>query len=291
MAFFQEIKRKFNLETVNLNPEHDFRVIKNDTIQNWINDPCESAYSDKKKLSKEYFNEIREKRYSSHPWILEDINSFDLNNKKALEIGFGIGTDHYSMARKGGTMYGIDMGITNNEYTKAQFLLYKHQTRLTMGDAEFLPFRDESFDFVYSFGAIHHSPDTHKIISETRRVLKPGGKCYITVYHKHSFFFWWTIFFNNYLLGQGWKKRTLRQQISLLEYPNNRENMVVKLYQKNQFKDLFKDYTLVKACIKHFIPADLNIIGTFFREPNKPRPFFTRLGKRFGWYVVVKATK
>jgi len=291
MTFFQEMKRKFNFDTVNISPDSNHAAIKNNTISNWIKDPCGSSTSDKKKLSKEYFDEIGENRYASHPWILEDINSFGLDNKMVLEIGFGLGTDHYSMACKGGIMHGIDMGPTNSEYTKTRFRLYKHKTRLTLGDAEILPFRDASFDFIYSFGVIHHSPDTQKIVSEARRVLKPGGKVYFTVYHKHSLFFWRTIFFYNYLLGQGWKKRTLRQQISLVERPNSNENLLVKLYNKNQFKNLFKDYAFVKAYVTHFVPGDLNRIGNFFNEPNKPRPFFTRLGKWFGWYVVVKATK
>jgi len=76
MSLWSELKTNFNLETVNLNPEHDLRVIKSDTCQNWINDPCESAnwinvpcesaYSDKKKLSKDFFYEIREKAGDLH---------------------------------------------------------------------------------------------------------------------------------------------------------------------------------------------------------------------------------
>jgi SAM-dependent methyltransferase len=50
-------------------------------------------------------------------------------------------------------------------------------------DAEHLDFPDGSFDFVWSWGVIHHSSDTRKILREIWRVLKPGGKCTVMVYH------------------------------------------------------------------------------------------------------------
>jgi SAM-dependent methyltransferase len=57
---------------------------------------------------------------------------------------------------------------------------------LAVGDAESLPFADGTFDVVYSWGVLHHSPDTPKAFREVLRVLKPGGEARIMIYQTWS---------------------------------------------------------------------------------------------------------
>jgi SAM-dependent methyltransferase len=59
-------------------------------------------------------------------------------------------------------------------------------SKLAVGDAENLDLPDESFDRVYSWGVLHHSPDPPRAISEVWRVLKDGGDARIMIYHKWS---------------------------------------------------------------------------------------------------------
>ena len=290
MSIWSELRRKFNFNTVDYSSESPSKL-KKETIQNWIKDPCGSNYSQEKKLSKPYFNQIEQSRYYSSPWMLDNINSFEIKDKKVLEIGFGMGTDHLAMARKGAIMHGIDMGVQNNKITKTRFKLFDYKTHLTLGDAEFLPFKNSCMDFIYSFGVIHHSPDTQKIISEAHRILKPGGQCYFAVYNKNSIFFLWSVFLIKYLIGRGWIKRTLRQQISLIEFPNINENMVVKLYKEKEFNSLFKEFSSVTTSIQHLIPEDVAYIRRIFNNSLKPRPLFSWLGKWFGWYIIVRTSK
>jgi len=54
-------------------------------------------------------------------------------------------------------------------------------------NAEQLSFPNESFDWVYSHGVLHHTPNTQRAMDEVHRVLKPGGRAIIMLYHKHSF--------------------------------------------------------------------------------------------------------
>jgi SAM-dependent methyltransferase len=138
---------------------------------------------------------------------------------------------------------------------------------------------------------IHHCQNTEKAISEIFRILKPKGKCYIAVYHKNSFFFWLYIYLSNFILKQGWKKRNLQEQISLLEYPNNNQNLVAKLHKKKEFEFLFKNFGNVKCKIKHLLPSDIPILGRFYKNQFKPTPFLSALGNFFGWYIIVEATK
>jgi radical SAM superfamily enzyme YgiQ (UPF0313 family)/ubiquinone/menaquinone biosynthesis C-methylase UbiE len=264
---------------------------KTNSKNHWSSQPCGSNYSKSDLLSKEYFDEIEEHRYKTHPWIKSTIESFNLSGKNVLEIGFGIGSDHLLMARQNANMHGIDLTPRNQEITQVRLDIYGKRSKLLTGDAERLPFPDEYFDFVYSFGVIHHSPDTKQIINEIFRVLKRGGGCYVTVYNKNSIFFWWSTFFVNYILKRGYKKRSLKQQISLIEFPNNSENLVLKLYRKNEFLDLFNKFNKAIVSVDHLLGIDILYLHRFMRNPENPNKYLEKIGKKFGWYIIVQAIK
>src|SRR5207245_4997879 len=54
-------------------------------------------------------------------------------------------------------------------------------------DAENLDFNDNSFDLVYSHGVLHHTPDTARAVREIHRVLRPGGRAVVMLYHRNSY--------------------------------------------------------------------------------------------------------
>lgn len=259
---------------------------KKQTRIHWGAAPCGSNYSDKMFMTKGFFEEIESHRYKSHPWILEAIRRFDINGKKVLEIGFGMGTDHLQMARWGGLMYGLDLTPVSYEVTKKRFEIYGLHSELTIGDAENLPYPDNHFEFVYSFGVIHHSPDTQKIINEIHRVLKPGGRCWITVYHKNSIFFWWTVYLYDWVLRRGYKKETLKARISRIEHPNDNPNLVIKLYKKKEFEGMFPLFKVIKSDIDHLIKEDIALFGKYI-----PKILLNILRKKFGWYMIVEGLK
>jgi ubiquinone/menaquinone biosynthesis C-methylase UbiE len=53
-------------------------------------------------------------------------------------------------------------------------------------DAEDLPFDDGSFDLVYSWGVLHHTPQMDRALAEAQRVLAPGGGLRIMLYNRRS---------------------------------------------------------------------------------------------------------
>lgn len=261
---------------------------KQESVKNWTAAPCGSNYVDGgiDRYTKEYFDEIEASRYTIQPWLKENLLALQLKDKNVLEIGFGMGTDHLMMARLGAVMHGIDITPGNREITNRRFEIYQYQTELTTGDAETLPYSSDSMDFVYSFGVLHHTPNMEKAINEVYRVLKPGGECYIAVYNKNSIFYKWSICINEWLMGRQYKKYTLKQRLSLIEYPNDNPNLVVKLHTKSDLKRIFKKFAPVKIEINH-LTRDCIIKGNRLFSDK----MIQRLSTRFGWYLIVKANK
>ena len=64
-------------------------------------------------------------------------------------------------------------------------------------DAEDMQFASNSFDYIWSWGVIHHSADTRRILAEMKRVLRSGGKATVMVYHRA----WWSYYLSAVLHG------------------------------------------------------------------------------------------
>ena len=105
---------------------------------------------------------------------------------KVLEVGVGLGADHQQFAEAGADLFGIDLTKQAIEHTQRRFAIFDLKSNLAVGDAESLEFPDMVFDQVYSWGVLHHSPNTPLAISEVWRVLKSGGVASIMIYHKWS---------------------------------------------------------------------------------------------------------
>ncbi|MEO6247169.1 MAG: class I SAM-dependent methyltransferase [Sphingomicrobium sp.] len=125
-------------------------------------------------------------RYRLEPYIPGFANWGAMRGKKVLEIGVGMGSDHEQFARAGADLSGIDLTPRAVDHTRRRLSLAGLHSDLQVGNAEALPFAEASFDHVYSWGVLHHSPDTPKAIAEAMRVLRPGGTFAMMVYNKWS---------------------------------------------------------------------------------------------------------
>ncbi len=125
-------------------------------------------------------------RYGLEPYIAEFARFEETHGLRVLEIGVGLGADHQRFAEAGADLCGIDLTPRAIEHTRRRLALFGLKYRLAVGDAEALPFPNEQFDLVYSWGVLHHTPDTPRAIAEVWRVLKPGGCARIMLYHKWS---------------------------------------------------------------------------------------------------------
>jgi SAM-dependent methyltransferase len=127
------------------------------------------------KIDQAGYLEHASERYRLEPDIIPFADFPATQGKKVLEIGVGLGAEHQRFAEAGAELYGIDLTERAVEHTRQRLSLFGLSSHLMVGDAENLNFQDETFDIVYSWGVLHHSPNTPKAINEVYRVLKRGG--------------------------------------------------------------------------------------------------------------------
>jgi len=183
----------------------------------WNGNPCQSDLSQRTDR-REYFEEIARRRFHGREWHVPTVAQFGaFAAKDVLEIGCGIATDGVEFARRGARYVGIDLTPNSIELARERFTLLNLEGRFEVANAEErIPFDDDSFDHIYSFGVIHHSPDTRAIVDEMHRVLRPGGTFTVMVYNRSSI---------NYRIEIVFLRKTLR----LFLYPKGMPRLVSKM--------------------------------------------------------------
>ena len=153
----------------------------------WQEHPCGTKFSDAEMGTREFFDLVEAHRYGKewHIPIAADFSS--TRGLKVLEIGCGLGTDGAQFAKAGADYTGIDLTEASIELARKRFELSGLKGEFRVADAEQLDFADETFDVVYSHGVLHHTPDTEAAVRETHRVLKPGGRAIVMLYHRGSY--------------------------------------------------------------------------------------------------------
>lgn len=200
-------------------------------------------------IIEKFENQIKN-RYEIEPFILPFAAFNDWKDKKVLEIGVGLGADHQMFAEAGADLNGVDLTDRAIKYTHDRLEIFGLKSRLEVADAENLPFPQNNFDLVYSWGVIHHSPDTQKAASEIHRVLKKGGIAKIMIYHKYSLmgFMLWI----RYALLKGRFNKSLDDI-----YAEYIESSGTKAYSIKQAKVLFSDFSEIKKIKIELSSGDL----------------------------------
>jgi ubiquinone/menaquinone biosynthesis C-methylase UbiE len=126
-------------------------------------------------------------RYELEPYLSPFAKFASARGKDILEIGVGMGADHLRWAQaQPHSLTGVDLTPRAVAITQARLAHARLTSALQVADAEALPFAANSFDGVYSWGVLHHSPNTPQAFREVARVLRPGGWARIMVYHTYS---------------------------------------------------------------------------------------------------------
>lgn len=178
-------------------------------------------------------------RYALEPYILDFAHFNEVNGLTMLEIGVGLGADHQQFAENGANLWGIDLTPRAVEHTQQRLTSFDLNSNLAVGDAEKLDFPDEFFDRVYSWGVLHHSPDTPKAVAEVWRVLKRGGSANIMIYHK------WSLI--GFMLWARYALLGLRPWLTLTDiYARYLESPGTKAYSIAEARRLFSAFSEVR---------------------------------------------
>jgi 2-polyprenyl-3-methyl-5-hydroxy-6-metoxy-1,4-benzoquinol methylase len=142
--------------------------------------------------TREFYDEIDVRFFSASPFFEGDrpfarLIPFDgLKGRRVLEVGCGLGSHTQLLAGAGCEVTAIDLTARAVSLTRRRLALRGLTAEVRLMDAEHLEFADEGFDFVWSWGVIHHSSSPEAIAREVHRVLKPGGQFRVMVYSKRS---------------------------------------------------------------------------------------------------------
>jgi SAM-dependent methyltransferase len=282
----------------------------------WQAHPCGTKFSDAEFGTREFFERVEAHRYAKEWHIPQAANFAGARGLKVLEIGCGMGTDGAQFAKAGADYTGVDLTDAAIDLARKRFELSGLKGEFRVADAENLDFADESFDLVYSHGVLHHTPDIQAAINEIHRVLKPGGRAIVMLYHRGSY---------NYRIGIRVLRRagagllqretgikivhgltgepvdSLREHAAIAKTSSNGHfssdeflsqstdgagNPLARVYSRREARELFKAFREVELRAyflnKRFIPLIGNLL---------PPSIESALASRWGWHLWIYATK
>jgi len=256
----------------------------------WSDAPCGSTTANGKAepSTREYYDQIEAYRNLMEPEIMGFAQFTRHHGQKVLEVGVGMGTDFLQWVRAGAEAYGVDLTPEGVQHTRRRLdLCGLKAAEVSTADAEALPYLDNTFDVVYSWGVIHHSPNTERALAEIVRVLKPGGVGKIMVYHRHSlqvFLLWVRL---GLLKGQPW-----RSAKDLLWH--HQESIGTKAYTHREMRQMLAAHPVEKIWMRSPICKwELLIDMGKARWKEIVMDFLARLAgpKRAGWWLMIQFIK
>lgn len=146
--------------------------------------------------NREVFDEIAESWYGVRHWPLlrEDLDALAAKwqGGKLLNVGCAHGPDFLSFSQ-GFELHGVDFSPAMLRQAMRYSAKFRFSVNLIAADALFLPFPDNTFDWVISVAAYHHikgSEERRRAFVELRRIVKPQGEAFVTVWNRGQPRFW-----------------------------------------------------------------------------------------------------
>jgi SAM-dependent methyltransferase len=222
----------------------------------WESNPMRYDFGDQidyPEFSKEFFEEIDRRFFSdAEKYLPSKKVPFDalidfeaLGHQDVLEIGVGNGSHARLLASHARSYNGIDLtsyAVKSTTKRMRCFGLDKPGVNIRQMDAERMEFADESFDFIWTWGVIHHSSNTRQILGEMRRVLKPGGRAVTMVYYRNFWnYYIYAGLFGGLMKGHLWKTGSLHQTRQ-----HETDGAIARFYSIPEWKALTSEFFAVK---------------------------------------------
>lgn len=150
---------------------------KSEVAKHWDAEPCGAvAATAGEPGSAEWYASIRRSRYGGHASQMpRATRSSDWHRRVMLEIGFRLGSDDLSSALAEARVHVLEVSRDHHPNTTRHLAARRIATVTRLGDGEMNPFRDASFDLVYSFNAPHRTPGMEQAIAAVFPVERPSG--------------------------------------------------------------------------------------------------------------------
>jgi SAM-dependent methyltransferase len=269
---------------------------KERSIRVWENSPAGTIHApDETPGTMEFFRKVLERRNGYEmPWLLQVVPFGEFAGRTVLEIGCGAGYDAVAFCRHGARYLGFDIVGRNVRIARAHLEHLGLEATFFRADAENVPVREGGVDVVFSNGVLHHTPDILTAFREALRVLRRGGEFWVIIYHRDSIFYWVKLYLWDHLLKRGYRERSFRERLSMIEYTTSDALPLVNVYSRGQLRRLLKEAGFlvrsirVRKLLREDLP-DLPVLWRVWRHI--PQRWLDRIGTRFGWYVIAHAVK
>jgi 2-polyprenyl-3-methyl-5-hydroxy-6-metoxy-1,4-benzoquinol methylase len=243
----------------------------------WNRRPCNIRHSDKPIGTREYFDEVEERKYFVEPHIPAFADFPRWNGKKVLEVGTGIGTDSINFARAGAQLTATELSDESLKVCKQRFEVFGLPATFYVADAGHLSdvVPVETYDLIYSFGVIHHSPHPELILEEIKKYMGPTSELRIMLYAKYST--------KNFLIWLG-----------LMQPEAQAGCLIANTYSAQEVKDLLKGYEITSIEKEHIFSYQIEAYKRY--EYKKAFPWnvlphfvFRWFEKKLGWHLLITA--
>jgi SAM-dependent methyltransferase len=271
--------------------ESRFAGVKIDNVRDfWDKRPCNIRHSPKPVGTKEYFDDVEKRKYFVEPHIPKHAQFDKWRGKKVLEIGCGIGTDSINFARNGAKLTAVELSEKTLALCRKRFEIYGLPAKFHIANVEELSsiVPVETYDLVYSFGVLHHTPNPERAIAEIKKYMGRESELRIMLYSKVSFKTFW-------ILGTygGWDFADMNRIIT--RYSEAQTGCpVTYTYTFAEAGELLRDFEILSMEKDHIFPYQIEPYTRYeykkewYWEKMDPE-LFRHLEKELGWHTLIRA--